>query len=344
MTEPSVLSGCSSSPRISPVRSWLGFTLCLLIFQGVLAEAAFGAWHSDEQAIMGTSVSAEIWHDDSAEAAELLAAVMAEMRRIEAAYSPYIDTSELSKLNRRAAERPVKVSGEMWRLLQASQRVSELSNGAFDITYASAGRLYDYRDGDRPADRELAAAVAAIDYRHVQLSSGRHVRFTHPDVYIDLGGIAKGYAVDQAVALLRAQGISDGIVAAGGDSRILGDRKGRPWTVGVQNPRDRGEMIALLPLIDTAVSTSGDYERYFEENGVRYHHIINPGNGDSARELRSVTILGPQGLFTDALSTAVFVLGLDKGLALIDGLPGVDAVIVDGEGELLYSAELDPLR
>jgi len=134
------------------------------------------------------------------------------------------------------------------------------------------------------------------------------------------------------------------MVAAGGDSRILGDRMGRPWTVGVQDPRDRTKMVALLPLIDTAVSTSGDYERYFEEDGVRYHHIIDPGNGDSARELRSVTILGPEGLFTDALSTAVFVLGLKQGLAMIDELPGVDAVIVTGQGELKYSAELDPLR
>lgn len=331
-------------PRRSPVRSWLGFTICLLIIQGVLAQAAFGDWHRDEQAIMGTSVSAEIWHEDSAIAAELLASVMAEMRRIEAAYSPYLENSELSRLNQRAARRPVKVSKEMWRLLKASQRVSHLSGGAFDITYASAGRLYDYREGERPDGNTLAAAVAAINYKHVVLSRGRRVRFAHPGVYVDLGGIAKGYAVDQAVALLRSRGVTQGMVAAGGDSRILGDRMGRPWTVGVQNPRDRTKMIALLPLIDTAVSTSGDYERYFEEEGVRYHHIIDPGNGDSARELRSVTILGPEGLFTDALSTAVFVLGLDQGLAMIDELPGIDAVIVNGAGELKYSAELDPLR
>jgi len=326
------------------VNGWMGFTLCLLLISAVFAQSAFGAWHSDEQAIMGTSVNAEIWHDDPVEAAELLAAVMNEMRRIEAAYSPYIETSELSRLNRRAARRPVKVSREMWRLLQASQRVSELSGGAFDITYASAGRLYDYRAGERPDRSELVAAVDAISYKHVVMSRGRRVRFAHPGVYVDLGGIAKGYAVDQAVALLRARGVNQGMVAAGGDSRILGDRMGRPWTVGVQDPRDPTEMVALLPLIDTAVSTSGDYERYFEEAGVRYHHIIDPGNGDSARELRSVTILGPEGLFTDALSTAVFVLGLERGLELIDELPGVDAVIVNGRGELRYSAELDPLR
>ena len=173
---------------------------------------------------------------------------------------------------------------------------------------------------------------------------GQRVRFSHPGVSIDLGGIAKGYAVDRCVELLREQGVTQGMVAAGGDSRIIGDRMGRPWTVGVQNPRNEREMIALLPLEDTAVSTSGDYERYFEEDGVRYHHIINPSNGDSARDVRSVTILGPEGLFTDALSTAVFVLGLDKGLGLIDELPGIDAVVVDGAGNLRYSADIDPLR
>jgi len=173
-----------STSRFSGANPGLGIILWLLVSQIVLAQAAFGAWHSDKQAIMGTSVSAEIWHDDPVEAAELLAAVMTEMRRIETAYSPYIETSELSRLNQRAARRPVKVSREMWRLLQASQRVSELSGGAFDITYASAGRLYDYRAGERPDSSQLVAAVDAINYKHVVMSRGRRVRFAHPGVWV----------------------------------------------------------------------------------------------------------------------------------------------------------------
>ena len=315
-----------------------------LLLQVVFVPASFAEWHRDEQAIMGTSVVAEVWHEDAQRAKTLLASVMAEMRRIEKAYSPYIESSELSVLNREAALDAVPVSAEMWTLLAASRRVSELSNGAFDITYASAGKLYDYRESKKPAGAALNSAIEAINYRHVLLMRGQRVRFSHPGVSIDLGGIAKGYAVDRCVELLREQGVTQGMVAAGGDSRIIGDRMGRPWTVGVQNPRNEREMIALLPLEDTAVSTSGDYERYFEEDGVRYHHIINPSNGDSARDVRSVTILGPEGLFTDALSTAVFVLGLDKGLGLIDELPGIDAVVVDGAGNLRYSADIDPLR
>ena len=165
------------------------------------------------------------------------------------------------------------------------------------------------------------------------------VRFTHPLVYIDLGGIAKGYAVDRCIELLADAGISQASVAAGGDSRILGDRGGEPWTVGIQDPRQE-EMAVLLPLVDTAVSTSGDYERFFEEDGVRYHHILDPRTGDSARDSWSVTILGPDATFTDGLSTSVFVLGPERGLALIDRLPGVDAIIIDSAGQLRYSADL----
>jgi len=324
--------------------AWFLRALGVLLLQFGFAAGSLADWHQDDQSIMGTSIVAEVWHDDAQHAEALLAAVMAEMRRIEQTYSPYIESSELSQLNRRAAKDAVPVSAEMWRLLNASRRVSELSNGAFDITYASAGKLYDYRTGDRPASAELGSAIEAINYEHVVLLPDQSVRFSHPGVSIDLGGIAKGYAVDRCVELLRSKGITQGMVAAGGDSRIIGDRLGRPWTVGVQNPRDNKKMIALLPLEDTAVSTSGDYERYFEEDGVRYHHIINPVSGDSARDVRSVTILGPEGLFTDALSTAVFVLGLEEGLELIDRLPGVDAVVVDGGGGLRYSADIDPLR
>jgi thiamine biosynthesis lipoprotein len=229
----------------------------------------------------------------------------------------------------------------MLELLSKSAQVSHLTGGAFDITYASVGRYYDYRQGQRPDDAELEQGLAAINYDYVELddASGR-VRFSHPLVYIDLGGIAKGYAVDRCIELIAAAGIDQAAVAAGGDSRILGDRRGEPWTVGIQDPRQEDTMAVLLPLVDTAVSTSGDYERFFVEDGVRYHHIIDPSTGDSARDSWSVTILGSEATFTDALSTSVFVLGPERGLHLIDSLPGVDAIIIDASGKLLYSADL----
>ena len=291
---------------------------------------------------MGTRVQVEIAHTDEARARAIIEQVMAEMHRVDHAFSPYKDTSEISKVNREAGLGWVSISDEMLDLLTKSRQISELTEGAFDITYASIGRYYDYREGQAPDDETVAKAIQAIDYQHIELQ-GNRVRFKHPAVYIDLGGIAKGHAVDRGYAILLANGITEGSVAAGGDSRILGDRLGKPWNVGVQHPRDPDKMAVLLPLIDTAVSTSGDYERYFERDGVRYHHILDPNTGRSAEGSWSVTILGPETTFTDGLSTSVFVLGPEKGMALVNRLPGIDAIIIDPEGKMTYSDELiDP--
>lgn len=310
-----------------------------------LSTCIHAAWHSDTQTIMGTRVHAELWHTDAAVAREVLDAVMAEMRRIDVLMSVYKDASDLSRMNREAGSRPVRVSEEILWVLQLAERISKLTAGAFDVTYASAGRYYDYRKGVRPDDATLARAVDAIDYRYVVVDAERGlVSYKHPEVYVDLGGIAKGYAVDRCIGIFGRYGIRHGMVAAGGDSRIVGDRRGKPWTVGIKHPRDPQRMAALLPLSDTAVSTSGDYERYFEADGVRYHHILDPKTGDSARRVRSVTILGSDASLTDALSTSVFVLGLEGGLALVNTLEGIDAIIVDAHGELHFSDGLEGLE
>jgi FAD:protein FMN transferase len=317
---------------------------CLAMLALLAAGSGHPDWHEDTQAIMGTRVHAELWQDDPAVARRLLDEVMAEIRRIDRLWSTHRDDSELSDLNRRAATGWVEVSPETIRLLIESRRMAELTGGAFDVTYASAGRYYDYRKGRHPDDVTLNKAVAAIDYRHVEIDEAAHrVRYRHPQVYVDLGGIAKGYAVDRAIAILEQAGISHAAVSAGGDSRIIGDRRGEPWSIGIRDPRQEGQVSVVLPLLDTAVSTSGDYERYFDENGIRFHHILDPDTGKSARGARSVTILGPDATLTDGLSTSVFVLGPEAGLALIDQLDGVDAIIIDADGRLLYSRGLQPL-
>ena len=318
-------------------------SLCLCLTVG--APSANAEWVEDTQPIMGTRVHVEVFAKEGVNGRALLDAVLAEMRRIDSAFSPYKPTSELSQLNEHAPQAWVDVSDELLDLLVKSNQISQMTAGAFDVTYASVGRYYDYREGKAPDDETFVTAVKAIDYAHVEIDvENSRVRYTHPRVYVDLGGIAKGHAVDQAIAILRESGITQASVAAGGDSRILGDRAGQPWTVGIAHPRNEGEMSALLPLENVAVSTSGDYERYFERDGVRYHHILDPQTGRSAQGAWSVTILGPDATFTDALSTSVFVLGPQKGLALINRLPGIDAIIIDPQGQLLYSAELDQLR
>ena len=304
-------------------------------------EPSRAGWFSRDEAIMGTAIRVELWCEDRPRAEAAMAAVMDEMHRIDRAMSPFKPESELSVINRDAATKPVRISGEMFTLIARAIEFSELSGGAFDITYASVGHLYDYREGIRPSDEAIARAREAIGHRHLRLDPHtRSIRFARPGVRIDLGGFAKGYAVDTGAAILQRHGIRHAIVTAGGDSHVLGDRRGRPWTIAIRHPRRASEVVALLPLEDTAISTSGDYERFFERDGVRCHHLIDPKTGKSPDSIHSVTILASDGLTTEALSKSVFVLGVERGLHLIESLSGIDAIVVDAAGTLHYSSGL----
>jgi thiamine biosynthesis lipoprotein len=305
------------------------------------AAPAAGHWFARDAAIMGTSIHVELFGKDERAANAAIDAVMAEMLRIDACMSPYKASSELSRINRDAGKMPVHISEEMFDLLSRAQEFARLSDGAFDITFAAAGHLYDYRERIRPSDEQLEQARAAIGWRHLVLhAADRTVVFTHPQARIDLGGFAKGHAVNNATAILRRHGVKHGAVAAGGDSRVIGDRVGRPWTMGVRDPRRPGQVVALLPLEDAAVSTSGDYERFFEADGERHHHVIDPRTGKSARGVHSVTVIGPEGLVTEALSKIVFVLGVEQGMKFVEAMPGCDAVVIDAQGRLHYSTGL----
>ncbi len=320
-------------------RSWL---VILPLFALLAVGESRAEWLSDAQDIMGTRVSVELWSDDAVAGGQAIAAVMTEMRRIEQLLSSYLETSELSRLNSSAARRAVPVGDELYQLLNKSLYYSRLSDGAFDISYASVGRQYGYRESRQPDAQQLLELLPAIDYRSIRIDhAARTVRFTHPELKISLGGIAKGYAVDKGIELLRARGIVSAIVSAGGDSRILGDRGDRPWVMGIRHPRNDGEYAVKIPLQNTALSTSGDYGRVFiSGEGERVHHILNPDTGRSATGVQSVSILAPLAIDSDALSTTVFVLGVERGLELVNRVDGVDAIIIDGAGKLHYSAEL----
>jgi thiamine biosynthesis lipoprotein len=305
------------------------------------ARAVAAGWFKREEAIMGTAITVELWADDDLTGHTAIDAVMAEMHRIDRAMSPHKADSELSRINRLAAAEPVRLSAEMFGLLERALAFSALSGGAFDISYASVGHLYDYRAGVAPGRDALARAKIAIGWRGLKLDrAARTLAFAHPGMRIDLGGFAKGHAVDNAVTILAGLGIAHAFVSAGGDSRVIGDKRGRPWTIGVRHPRDARALVAVLPLEDTAVSTSGDYERFFETSGVRHHHIIDPSTGRSPAAIHSVTILAGDGLTAEALSKSLFVLGVERGMALIESQPGVDAVVVDAQGRLHYSTGL----
>lgn len=291
-----------------------------------------------EDGIMGTRIAVELWADDREQGNATIEAVLEEMRRIDRDMSTYKPLSEVSRVNAEAAAHPIEISRELFDLLTKAQEYSRITNGAFDITYASVGYMYDFREHIRPSEAQISKALPAINYQHVLLDeAARTVKFTQPGVRIDLGGIGKGHAVDKGIELLQARGFKHALVTAGGDSRIIGDRFGKPWVVGIRHPDRKDEVIARIPLEDAALSTSGDYERYFDEDGIRYHHIIDPKTGHSARNVRSATIIGPTATRTDGLSKTAFVLGAEQALEIYNRLEDIDAVLVTPEGKVLYT-------
>jgi thiamine biosynthesis lipoprotein len=292
---------------------------------------------------MGTEISVYLWHDDEVTGQDAVDAAFREIARLDKLMSTYIEDSEMSEINRNAAAGPVEVGDELFTLILRSLDISLLTRGAFDITYDSVGQHYDFREGRRPDEDTISEELPRLNYRFVEPNRiDSTIRFAEEGVRINLGGIAKGYAVERGIIVLRELGVSHARVTAGGDTRLLGDRRGQPWMVGVQNPRDQEQVAVTIPLENEAISTSGDYERFFVEDGERYHHIIEPSTGQPAGEVRSTTIIGPDAVLTDALSTAVFVMGVDQGLRLIATLPDYEGIVIDAEGEMFYSDGLRP--
>jgi FAD:protein FMN transferase len=311
--------------------------VCVLLSCAVPAHAEWVRRVTD--GIMGTRITVELWSEDKDKAERAIDAVLDEMRHIDETMSTYKPTSEVSQVNDKAADGPMHISKELFDLLTTAKEYSVITEGAFDITYASVGYMYDFRKHLRPDDAQIAKALPAVDYRHVILDpKNQTVQFSQKGVRIDLGGIAKGYSVDRGIDVLKSFGFTRAYVGAGGDSRIIGDRFGAPWVVGIRDPRKgEGNVIARVPLVDAAISTSGDYERFFEEKGVRYHHIIDPHTGHSASKVRSATVIGPYATRTDGLSKTAFVLGPDKAMEIYNRLDDIDAIIVKLDGTVVYS-------
>ena len=305
------------------------------------AVPARAGWVGEAIDLMGTRVSVELWADEDARGRELVNEVIREYRRVDDAMSTYKPDSEISRVNASAAERPIVISDELFGLVERSLELSVASGGAFDITYDSVGYLYDFRARQRPTDEQIKERLQAVDYRHIVLDRERRtIFFKTAGVRINLGGIAKGWVVERAAAMLRARGVEHALLNAGGDTRVVGDRRGQPWIVGIRHPRVSDEVVTRLPLVDEAISTSGDYERYFEENGRRYHHILNPATGRPTEGVLTVTVIGPDGTLTDGLDTAIFVLGVEEGLELIEAYPDYETIIVDAAGKVSYSKGL----
>jgi len=319
---------------------------CLLVLAS-LAGTAHAEWvRRVTDGIMGTRITVELWADDEPKANQAIDALLDEMRHIDESMSTYKPTSEVSQVNAKAADGPMWISKELFDLLTTAKEYSVITDGAFDITYASVGYMYDFRKHVHPNEAQISQALPAVNYRHVLLDPKKQtVQFSQKGVRIDLGGIAKGYSVDRGIEVLKARGFTRAYVSAGGDSRIIGDRFGKPWMVGIRDPRKgEGEVITRIPLVDAAISTSGDYERFFEEDGVRYHHIIDPRTGHSASKVRSATVIGPYATRTDGLSKTAFVLGPEKAMEIYNRIDDIDAIIVKLDGTVIYSRGIEPAK
>lgn len=320
----------------------LKYTSFVFILFIVFDDPAQAGWINQSQDIMGTRVSLEIWHADDSLATQCSRNIFSEMHRIDALMSPYKKNSEISFINRQAAIKSVAVSSELYDLIEKSIKISRQSAGSFDITFASIGHAYDYRTKQQPTEQDIQRDLHTVNYQNLILKN-KTISFAKTGMRIDLGGIAKGHAVDRAIDILKNCGIQHAIVSAGGDSRIVGNKRGRPWMMGIQHPRRKNDIALTIPLTDSAISTSGDYERFFISNDERIHHIINPKTGMSAKQSWSATVIGPDATSTDALSTTVFILGAEKGLKLINSLENMDAIIIDANGQVHYSSGLlDP--
>lgn len=325
--------------------------LALLLLQPVAQASEHGGpmesgsrWYQFSHTAMTTSIELEFWASDPNEAEQLANKIFARFDKIDQTMSRYKEDSELSWVNKNASAAPVRVSDELFAVLLTAQEISRLSAGAFDISFASVGYMYDYRNSKQPSEGALTNSIGNINYRNILLDeSNQTVALANQAMLLDLGGVAKGYSVDQAVNILANAGIKNARVSAGGDMRLLGDKRGKPWIVGIRDPRNKNSNALVLPLQSVAISTSGDYERFFvNEAGERVHHILSPQTGKPAKGIQSVTVLGEAAVKTDALSTAVFVLGVKKGLALINNLPGLDVIILDEKRKLHYSEGLTP--
>ncbi len=288
--------------------------------------------------IMGTAVTITVY-DNNEGSEEKVDSAFSEIRSIDSLMSTYKNTSQLSILNRN--KEIEDASPDLLKVINDSLYYSKISEGAFDISVKPLLDLYSTsfkEQGKPPTQGEIQEAMQLLSYRSISINN-KSIKFTKPNMQITLGAIAKGYAVDKAIYSLKEQNIDNALVNAGGDIYALGTKKDQKWRIALQNPRNPSQYITILYITDKAVTTSGDYERYFDENKSA-HHILNPKTGRSATDCISVTVIADTAEKADALSTTIFVLGPEKGLALVESLDDVESLIIDKDRNIIKSSGL----
>jgi thiamine biosynthesis lipoprotein len=295
---------------------------------------------------MGTELRLTAWTSDEQAAQAAFGEVFGEFDRLEDLMTVWRDGSDIARLNAAAGDHPVPISPDVRETLLIARQISEWTEGTFDVTFAALGDLWKFdtqnKDNTVPDPQEVRKRLALINYRDLEIDERASTAFLkRKGMKVNLGGIGKGYAVDRGVEILRRRGFKDFMIQAGGDLYVAGQRGDRPWRLGIRDPRGPADQIfAAIDLSDGTFSTSGDYERFFMKDGRRYHHIIDVRVGEPARLCRSVTLVTEKAVLADALAKGVFILGPEKGMALIERIPHVEGVIVSAKNEVLVSPGL----
>ena len=292
--------------------------------------------------LMGSAFEFVLITDEDA-GEELLNVAIGEVKRIEYLLTEFSDTSQTALINQCSGIRPVSVDREVYDIIRRSKEISAITQGAFDITTGLLKKLYNFKGQQLnvPDEIKLSEALKHVGYKNISLLDGHRVYLTKPGMHIGFGAIGKGYAADKVKELLVKRGVTSGVISASGDLTAWGSRlDGKPWKVGIANPNDPDKTIAWIPIKNSSVATSGDYEQYFELDGVRYSHSIDPKTGKPVSGIKSVTVVSPNAELSDALATAVTIMGKEVGMHFIEQLPSTHCLIVTDKNEILTSKHL----
>ena len=301
--------------------------------------------HKRKLSMLGSPLEITVVAKDTIQGNQYIDLAITEVKRIEYLISDWIPSTQISQVNKNAGSKPVKVDKEVFDLVGRAIKVSQITSGAFDISYASMDKIWKF-DGSMkamPTEEAIKKSVSKIGYKNIILDSKEQTIFLKNEgMKLGLGGIGQGYIADKVKELLFSKGCNSGIVNVSGDINAWGRQQdGNPWTVGIVNPLNKNKVFATFPLEDSAVETSGNYEKYVIFNGIRYSHIIDPRTGYPAQGVVSVSVFAKQTEIADALATGIFVMGVDVGIDLVNQLKGVECIMVDDKGKIHSSKGID---
>jgi thiamine biosynthesis lipoprotein len=301
--------------------------------------------HKRKVSMLGSPLEITVVAKDTIQGNQYIDLAITEVKRIEYLISDWIPSTQISQVNKNAGSKPVKVDKEVFDLVGRAIKVSQITSGAFDISYASMDKIWKF-DGSMkamPTEEAIKKSVSKIGYKNIILDSKEQTIFLKNEgMKLGLGGIGQGYIADKVKELLFSKGCNSGIVNVSGDINAWGRQQdGNPWTVGIVNPLNKNKVFATFPLEDSAVETSGNYEKYVIFNGIRYSHIIDPRTGYPAQGVVSVSVFAKQTEIADALATGIFVMGVEVGIDLVNQLKGVECIMVDDKGKIHSSKGID---